>query len=102
MADLEWRRGWTHGILALLVLPVLLTLCFGLLQRIRPGRAGAIPFRQNQLLLLATIAIVSHPILDTLNTYGVRWLMPFSGQWFYGDALFIVDPWAWITLGTGV
>jgi inner membrane protein len=102
MADLEWRRGWTHGILALLVLPVLLTLSFGLLQRIRPGRAGAIPFRQNQLLLLATIAIVSHPILDTLNTYGVRWLMPFSGRWFYGDALFIVDPWAWITLGAGV
>jgi inner membrane protein len=102
LADLEWRRGWTHGILALLVLPLLLTLSIGLLQRLRPRRAGTIPFRQDQLLLLATIAVVSHPLLDTLNTYGVRWLMPFSGRWFYGDALFIIDPWAWITLGAGV
>jgi inner membrane protein len=55
-----------------------------------------------QLLLLSFIAILSHPLLDTLNTYGVRWLMPFSGQWFYGDTLFIVDPWVWLTLGLGL
>jgi inner membrane protein len=54
------------------------------------------------LLLLAAVSVLSHPILDSLNTYGVRWLMPFSGRWFYGDALFIVDPWLWLTLGTGV
>jgi inner membrane protein len=28
--------------------------------------------------------------------------MPFSGRWFYGDTLFIVDPWLWLTLGLGV
>ena len=55
-----------------------------------------------ELLLLATVSIVSHPILDTLNTYGVRWLMPFDGRWFYGDAVFIVDPWLWLALGLGV
>ena len=22
--------------------------------------------------------------------------MPFDGRWFYGDALFIVDPWVWL------
>ena len=54
------------------------------------------------LLLLSTIAVLSHPVLDTLNTYGVRWLMPFSGRWFYGDTLFIVDPWIWLALGVGV
>ena len=54
------------------------------------------------LLLLAVVSIVSHPILDTLNTYGVRWLMPFDGRWFYGDAVFIVDPWLWLTLGLGL
>jgi len=36
-----------------------------------------------------------HPTLDWLNTYGMRWLMPFSGRWFYGDAVFIVDPGCW-------
>ena len=28
--------------------------------------------------------------------------MPFSGRWFYGDTLFIVDPWVWLMLGLGV
>ena len=25
--------------------------------------------------------------------------MPFSGQWFYGDALFVIDPWFWLVVG---
>jgi inner membrane protein len=101
LADLEWRRGWTHGILALLILPILLTLALRLIHKFTQPRAGSPPLRQHQLLLLATFAVSSHPVLDTLNTYGVRWLMPFSGQWFYGDALFIIDPWVWLTLGAG-
>jgi len=28
--------------------------------------------------------------------------MPFSDRWFYGDALFIADPWLWLGLGAGV
>ena len=46
--------------------------------------------------------MLSHPLLDFLNTYGVRFLAPFSWEWFYGDALFIVDPWVWIALSAGV
>ena len=34
-----------------------------------------------------------------MNTYGIRLLAPFSMQWFYGDALFIIDPWLWLLLG---
>jgi inner membrane protein len=55
-----------------------------------------------ELLLLSGVSVLTHPILDTLNTYGVRWLMPFDGRWFYGDVLFIVDPWLWLALGLGV
>jgi hypothetical protein len=25
--------------------------------------------------------------------------MPFSGRWFYGDALFVIDPWFWLIVG---
>jgi len=32
----------------------------------------------------------------------VRLLMPFSNRWFYGDAVFIVDPWLWLILGVGI
>jgi inner membrane protein len=104
LADLEWRRGWTHGVLALVVLPLLLTGTLILAHRIRSAHRfgrGAAP-DPKQLLLLSTLAILSHPALDTLNTYGVRWFMPFSGTWYYGDALFIVDPWVWLMLAVGL
>jgi len=37
-----------------------------------------------------------------MNTYGMRWLVPFSSRWVYGDSLFIIDPWIWIALAAGV
>jgi len=104
-ADLSFRRGWTHGVPALVVLPFLLTGAVVLFDRLvrRAGRA-VLPsgVKPAQVLLLAVLSIVSHPILDTLNTYGVRWLMPLRGDWYYGDTLFIVDPWVWLVLGVGV
>ena len=104
-ADLAFRRGWTHGVLALVLWPFALTGVLLLLDRaLQQLRRASLPsgVRPRQLLLLSAIAILSHPILDTLNTYGMRWLMPFDGRWFYGDTLFIVDPWAWLVLGLGV
>lgn len=103
-SGLSFRRGWTHGVLALVVLPLLLTAGMILWDRhVRRRRnSGAAPADARQLLIVASIAIVSHPFLDYLNTYGMRWLMPFDGTWFYGDALFIVDPWIWLILLGGV
>lgn len=96
-AALLHRRGWTHGVLALALQPFLLA---GLLlaydrwvrRRRQPDQP---PARLGPLVALSAIAVLSHPLLDWLNNYGVRWLMPFDGRWFYGDALFIVDPWFW-------
>jgi inner membrane protein len=51
---------------------------------------------------LSLLGVLSHPFLDWLNNYGVRLLMPFSDRWFYGDTLFIVDPWLWLILGGAV
>ncbi|MEX2585514.1 MAG: metal-dependent hydrolase [Balneolaceae bacterium] len=51
---------------------------------------------------ICCLAVWSHPFLDWLNTYGIRLLMPFSDQWFYGDVLFIIDPWMWLILASGV
>lgn len=100
---LGFRRGWTHGIPALVLWPFLLT---GLLlawdRRVRRARRpDAEPARPLPLLLLSTFAILTHPFLDWLNTYGMRWLMPFDGTWFYGDTLFIIDPWIWLALSVG-
>jgi inner membrane protein len=102
-ADLLFRRGWTHGVLALALWPLVLTGAMLLLDRALRRRRPSGPVAEpRRLLLLSAVSILSHPALDTLNTYGVRWLMPFSGRWYYGDTLFIVDPWLWLALGLGV
>ena len=100
---LGFRRGWTHGILAVAVWPFVLA---GLMlawdrwvrRRGHPERAPADP---RLLVLLSLLAVATPPFLDLLNTYGVRLLMPFSGHWFHGDTLFIADPWLWLVLGVG-
>lgn len=101
---LAFRRGWTHGVLAMVVLPLVLTTLILGWGRLRHRGRDAAPQRTDPawLLALAVVGIVSHPLLDLLNTYGVRLLMPFSGRWFYADALFIIDPWLWLALSAGV
>lgn len=96
------RRGWTHGILADALLPVLLTGAFVLLDQWRPRHADGQRCRPLALLGLCYLGVITHVGMDWLNNYGVRLLMPFSERWFYGDVLFIVDPWLWLTFAAGV
>lgn len=104
--NLAWRRGWTHGPMALLLLPLPLAMGMVGFDRWQARRnrrpVERLPVRFKWVLLLAYIGILSHPLLDFLNTYGIRCLMPFSERWFYGDALFIIDLWVWSALGIGI
>ncbi len=97
-----FRRGWTHGILADALLPPLLAGVMLFVASRRPVALYARSMRPMQVLLLSYIGVILHVSMDLLNTYGVRLLMPFSQRWFYGDVLFIIDPWLWLALGTGV
>lgn len=99
--SLRYRRGFTHGPLAMAVLPVVLTFLLIAYDRWRP-RATRLPVRPGWLYLLALIGTLSHPALDWLNSYGIRLLAPFSQRWFYGDTLFIIDLWLWLIMGLGL
>ncbi len=101
-ASLAFRRGWTHGPIALALLPFAVTGLILLWDRaVRRRRTpDAPPVDSRWVLILAVIGCVSHPALDWLNTYGIRFLMPITDRWFYGDAVFIVDPWWWALLIT--
>lgn len=102
-AALYFRRGWTHGVLALAILPLLLAAGVWLWHRWRGHRnPSGPPLRMGAIVVLSFLAVWSHPLLDWLNTYGIRLLMPLDDRWFYGDTLFIVDPWMWLLAAAGV
>jgi inner membrane protein len=98
------RRGITHGALALVVLPFVLAGLMWLWDaRVRRRRDSSLePADYRQLVILSALSILTHPTLDFMNTYGMRWLMPFVDKWFYADGLFIVDIWILLGLVAGV
>jgi inner membrane protein len=104
MPWIEFRRGWTHGILAQIVLPVAWTGLVWLFDRIKRSRGseGDRLFHAGWTLLLALVGVYTHVFLDLLNNYGVRLASPVSWRWFYGDAVFIIDPWIWMMLAGGI
>jgi inner membrane protein len=53
------------------------------------------------LCALAVAAVLLHLGFDALNDYGIRLLLPFTDRWYYGDIIFVVDPWFWLLLGGG-
>jgi inner membrane protein len=101
---IEVRRGVTHGFLALAVLPFVLAGIMWLwdtqVRRRRERDVAPADFRQ--LVTLAALSIATHPTLDFMNTYGMRWLMPFVDKWYYADGLFIIDFWVLVMLAVGI
>ena len=104
--SLALRRGWTHGPIALLILPILLTAAVVAFERWQVRRRkrprSRLPVRPVPLLILSYIGALSHPALDYMNNYGIRLLEPFSPRWFYGDTLFIIDAVLWTILPLGI
>jgi inner membrane protein len=102
ISAVSFRRGWTHGLPAQWLLPLAVAAVFWTIAQFRGPRGAGPPARAGWLVLLSYIGVYSHVALDLLNSYGVRLLAPFEWRWFYGDAVFIVDPWLWLVLGGGV
>ncbi|WP_126172641.1 metal-dependent hydrolase [Altericroceibacterium xinjiangense] len=101
--SLALRRGLTHGPIAWVILPLALALILYAYDRWQTQQGTRpeerLPVRFSWLFALAFLACLTHPALDWLNSYGIRFLEPFSHRWFYGDVLFIIDVWLWVILG---
>jgi inner membrane protein len=100
---LQYHRHITHSLLGVLILALLLPCLFWLGDRaIAKWRARPPQVRLKGLVLASLIVSATHPFLDWTNNYGVRLLLPWSSKWFYGDLVFIVDPFIWLLLGSVV
>ena len=98
--SVAFRRGVTHGLPAQLLLPLGLAAIVWAVGRRRSSGADP-PVSFWWLLALSYLGVLTHVYMDLLNTYGVRLLSPLSPRWFYGDSVFIIDPWLWLMLGAG-
>jgi inner membrane protein len=97
---LKHHRGITHSIVGTLVLAVALPLVFVAVERLVARLRRTEPRARLGGLLLASLPVTaSHPLLDWTNSYGWRPLLPWSGRWYYGDLVFVIDPWIWLALG---
>jgi inner membrane protein len=104
LAYLEHHRGVTHGVPGLIVQAPLLAGAVVLLDRLilqkrRPSGGAA---RFLPLLVVSIVGLLSHLALDFTNSYGVKPWLPFDRTWYYGDLVYIVDPWLWLALGGGL
>ncbi len=101
LAYLAHHRGITHSFLGLAVEAPLLAGAMLLWDRgfRRRRRTELAPARFWRLTLVAIVGLGSHLLLDYTNSYGVKPWLPFDASWYYGDLVFIVDPWLWLALG---
>ncbi|HYK21544.1 MAG TPA: metal-dependent hydrolase [Pyrinomonadaceae bacterium] len=97
---LQNHRGITHSIVGVIALALFLPLIFYAVDwlwsrfRHRPPKV-----KLKGLLIVSLIVSATHPLLDWTNNYGIRFLLPWNSKWFYGDLVFIADPYLWLILG---
>jgi inner membrane protein len=88
------HRGHTHTLVGLLAQALLV----GGVCLLPPIRRHVGPLR-TRLLALIGAGLLSHLVLDSWNSYGVHPFWPVSSRWYYGDAIYIFEPWLWVILG---
>src|SRR2546421_9062975 len=97
---LQYHRGITHSVVGTIAIGLLIpALAYAIERIVSSIRKRAPRIRFGGLLLASMVAAATHPAMDWTNNYGLRPLLPWSGRWFYGDLVFIVDPYIWLVLG---
>ena len=97
---LKYHRGISHSIVGTIVLAVILPVLFyvsGYFAARRHSRSNALKLKG--LLLASLLTAATHPFMDWTNNYGIRLLLPWNPKWYYGDFVFILDPFLWLIFG---
>jgi inner membrane protein len=91
------HRGHTHTLAAALPLTLLWMGLAALVIRLRGLELDKYDYRA--LGGLAVFGSVLHVLMDYGNNYGVHPFWPLYDGWYYGDLIFIIEPWLMIILG---
>lgn len=91
---LHFHRHLTHSLIAMPVMALLPVILVRVVARKPVAWSGA--------FFAALIAVASHLLLDLTNIYGIRLLLPFSGQWLRLDLTAVIDLWIWGILLLGI
>lgn len=94
VSNMTLHRGASH---ALLYLSLLSPLLAALIARLH-GELGRLP----RWWLAVWLALVTHPLLDTMTVYGTQLALPFSKEPFGVGSIFIIDPLYTLPLLVGV
>jgi inner membrane protein len=86
----RYHRAITHSLVAAPVLALVVALLFCALERSWRNLVAG--------FVLALAGVASHLLLDWTNAYGVRFLLPFSGNWYSLDWTNVFDVWIWAIL----
>lgn len=93
------HRGHTHtALLALpqaLLLAALLWLCWPSARALLKASGAA----RRGLAASVAAGFALHLLMDYTNSYGLHPWYPFTGRWYFGDMVFIVEPLFWVAIG---
>lgn len=87
---LDHHRGWTH---TFLLMPLLAAV---IVAGVRVVGRAPVPWLRG--ILTACAGLLSHLLMDWTNTYGIRFLKPFSDDMPRLDITNVVDLWIWAIL----
>jgi inner membrane protein len=88
------HRGHTHTVAGLAVLALLMgAVC------LLPAMRRQVGTLRPRLWTLIALGLLGHLVLDSWNSYGVHPFWPLDVRWYYGDVVYILEPWLWLLLG---
>lgn len=99
---LQHHREYTHTLLLSPVMALVAIAVTLLLGRIGFGprwmpifSKDRRPLRWIPAFFLAWLGVLSHLLFDWTNMYGIRMLLPLSGEWLRLDTVNVIDLWIW-------
>jgi inner membrane protein len=85
VADMTYHRGFSHSLLVLSALALLITL---VARRLQPNPG----YSARRLFFAIWLVLITHPLLDAFTSYGTQLLWPLATPPVAWSSVFIIDP----------